>query len=593
MRAATLILLVLAMTNASNATTPPPEWRTRAERTAFRETSDYAETVAYCERLAAASPWVRYSTFGTSPEGRPLPLLVVSRDRAFTPEAARKTGKPIVLVQNGIHSGEIDGKEASLALVREIAVTKSLAALVEDAILVVIPIYNVDGHERSSPYNRINQNGPESMGWRATAQGYNLNRDYLKADAPETRALLALFDAWQPHLFVDTHVTDGADFQYDVLYTLEADGYVAPEVGRYVTDVFEPRVRPAMERAGHIVESYFNPRDYADISKGIERMVFTPRFSNGFGALVNRPTILVETHMFKTFERRIDATYDLLVETLRAVNAEPKALVEATRAADAAAARLGGTGGDVPLTLEVTDTPRTITFRGVEFRFEESDVSGTRRIVYGDAPRDFEMPRFDELRVTKSVAAPRAYVVPGEWTEVVERLRAHGIALERLEAPVEAELETYRLESPTWSPAPFEGHHPVRFTARAVRERRTLDPGDVVVRLDQPKARLVVHLLEPEAPDSLAAWGFFDTIFEQKEYGEGYVLEKLAREMLANDPALEREFKERLAADPKFAADARARLNFFYRRSPYWDSKLGAYPVVRLTGPLQLKTRPF
>jgi hypothetical protein len=302
------------------------DWRTVAERTGFRKTSTYDETVDYCRRLDAASPWIRLLTFGRSPEGRDLHLLVLSRDEAFTPEAARRTGQPVLLVQNGIHSGEIDGKEACLALAREIAITKSLEHLLDSAILLVVPIYNVDGHEFSTPYNRFNQKGPEEMGWRATAQHYNLNRDYLKADAPETRALLAMWEAWRPDLFVDTHVTDGADFQYDVLYTMESTGYVAPEIARYVEDVFQPHVRPAMERAGHVARPYFVLRDEKDLSKGISGFIFNPRFSNGWAALRNRPAILVETHMLKSFEVRIKATYDLLVETLREMNRAPGAL---------------------------------------------------------------------------------------------------------------------------------------------------------------------------------------------------------------------------------------------------------------------------
>lgn len=572
----------------------PPDWRTVAERTDYRETATYDETVAYCKRLEAASPLVHYTTFGTSPEGRPLPLLVLARDRAFTPEAARKTKRPVVLVQNGIHSGEIDGNEACLALARDVAVTGEKASLLDHAILVVIPIYNVDGHAQANPYNRINQDGPDEMGWRATGQNLNLNRDYIKADAPETRDFLALFDAWNPDLYIDNHVTDGADFQYDVLYTIESTGYVARSVGAYIDDVFQPHVRPAMERDGHVVESYFLLRDETDLAKGIERMVFPPRFSNGFGAIRNRPTILVETHMLKSFRVRIKATYDLVVETLVEINRDPEALRRAVAEADAETVALGASydpARRLPLRLAVDDTSRTIRFRGVEYHNDTSDVSGAPRVLYGTAPHEFDVALHDHFKVTADVAPPLAYVVPPAWAEVVERLRAHGLKLERLEAPVTADFETYRIENPKWSPGPFEGRHPVRFDARPVVERRTLPAGSVVVRLDQPLAKVAVHLLEPAAPDSLAAWGFFDATLEQKEYAEGYVLEALARKMLDADPALKEEFEAKLEHDPEFKASPEARLNFFYRRSPFWDPRIGAYPVVRVTSPLTVKTR--
>lgn len=582
------ILMLCAALHALPSTARADDWATRAERTDYRETSTYAETVAYCERLDRASPWAKYATFGTSPEGRPLPLLILSRDGAFTPDAARATGKPILLVQNGIHAGEIDGKEASLALAREIVVTKRLASLLDAAIVLVIPIYNVDGHERASPYNRINQDGPENMGWRATGEGLNLNRDYMKADARETRAFLDLFNAWSPHLFVDTHVTNGADYQYDLLYTLESSGYVDPYVARYVDEVFEPVVRPALERSGHVVESYFNLRDPVDITKGIERMIFPPRFSNGYGALRNRPTILVETHMLKPFKTRVVATYDLLVETLRAINAAPKALVDAVEAADRATARLGTEGGEVPLKLAIADSPRPLQFRGVELRFEQSDVSGAKMVVYGDAPKTFEIPLYDRFEVATKIKAPRYYLLPPGWTAVEERLAAHGIAFSRLAEPVTAEIESYRFENVSWLPFSYEGRHPAKVTSVPIRERRTYAAGSIVVPLDQPRAKIAIHLLEPDAPDSLVAWGLFDTIFEQKEYGESYVLEKLAREMMAKDAALKKEFEERLAKDAEFAANPRARLYFFYRRSPYWDAKLNVYPVARVVDPIKL-----
>jgi len=584
--ALTVVCLALALANCQTVFGADDPWQTTAERTGYHKTSTYDETIAYCKKLAAASPWVSYSTFGTSPQGRPLPLLVVSRDRAFTPEAARRSGKPIVLIQNGIHSGEIDGKEASLALVRDIAVKKQIASLVEHATVLVVPIFNVDGHERSGPYNRINQDGPDEMGWRSTAQGLNLNRDYMKADSPEMRAMLALFGAWSPDLYIDTHVTDGADFQYDVLFTVESSGYVARPVAEYVTGVLQPMVRPAVEKKGHIVESYFNLRDSADLSKGVERQVFTPRFSNGYGALRNRPVVLVETHMLKSFGVRVRATYDLLTELLVAVNAKPEALRNAVATADAGTTADGRSYDPArreTLRLELTDSSRKITFRGTAFTIAQSDVSGSSWISYGSTPQDVEIPLFDDVRPTVTVAPPLAYAVPPEWKTVIERLALHGLRTRVLSRPVTAEFETYRLTKPVWQAPSYEGRHPLRYSVEPVTEKRTLPAGSVIVPLDQPNARIAIHLLEPGAPDALAAWGFFDPIFEQKEYAEGYVLEKLARKMLAADPALKAEFEKRLETDAAFRENSRARLWFFYERSPYRDPTLGAYPVVRIT----------
>lgn len=590
-----LLLILVAVPVAARA--QDEDWRTRAERSDYRETARYGETVDYCRRLERAAPrWVRFTAYGTSPEGRALPLLIISKHGDFTAAAARRAGRPIVLIQSGIHAGEIDGKDASLALARDIVITKKHAALADHAIVLIIPIYNVDGHERFGAFNRINQQGPEEMGWRVTAQQLNLNRDYMKADAPETRALIALFNEWRPDLYIDNHVTDGADYQYELLFTAETQGYMGKEVADYNAQVLQPQIRAGLERAGHITEHYFDLRDTKDPSKGLDTYIFTPRFSNGYGALRNRPTILVETHMNKPYKTRVIATYDLLVETLRVVGGSAQQLMQAVRAADEATSRLGNSYDatrKVPLLFDQTEKSRPFTFRGKEFRIELSEVSGDARVIYGDRPRDIETVIYEEFQETAAVAPPLAYIIPPAWQAVIDRLRAHGVRLERLSEEVSAEFETYRFSNAKWQENPYEGRHPATFMTRAVVERRTLPKGSVVVRLNDPLAKIVIHLLEPAAPDSLVQWGFFDGIFEQKEYAESYVLEKLAREMMETDPKLRAEFMERLRSDAAFRGSAAARLRFFYERSPYFDSFKNAYPVVRVTKPLDLKTEKF
>lgn len=587
-----LLLATIALTSILVEPAGAGDWRTRAERTAFRETSPYEETIAYCRRLDAASPWIAYTTFGRSPEGRDLPLLVLSKDGATTPEAARRAGRPVVLIQNGIHAGEIAGKEASLALAREIAITRSLAPLLDRATILVVPIFNVDGHERSSPYNRINQNGPAEMGWRATAQNYNLNRDYMKLDAPEMRAMLALVDAWRPDLYLDNHVTDGADYQYDLLYTLDARGDVSPPVATWIASTFQPRVRPGLERAGRVVESYFELVDGKDVARGIVFPLLGPRFSNGYAALRNRPAILVETHMLKTFEQRVKAHFDLMVETLREINRDPSALLGAVRRADELSSSIAP-GSPVALEYSIANRPARLTFRGNAYRHELSEVSGDVRVIYDVTPRDVELDAFSEVDPKTTVAAPRAYVVPRAWTDVVERLRLHGIRLERVLEPMTIDAERYRFENVSFAAQPFEGRHRATYTVRAERGPQRIAAGDVLVPLDQPLARLAIHLLEPQAPDSFAAWGFFSAVFEQKEYGEHYALEALAREMLARDAALRAEFERRLREDAAFRGSAEARLDFFYRRSPYWDARKDVYPVLRLVGAERPRTERF
>jgi hypothetical protein len=566
----------------------PDEWRTKAERTGFRETGDYADTREYARRLDEASPWIALVSFGTSPQGRDLMLLVASKEGAFDPAAARTSGKPVVLVQNAIHAGEIEGKDASLMLLRDIAVTREREALLEGVTLLVLPLFNVDGYARFGPHTRINQNGPRESGWRATAQNLNLNRDYLKADAPEMRDWLRLFQAWQPDLLIDTHTTDGADYQYVVTYQMGTRRDVPPSIAAWSGDVFLPHVSGSVERAGFLTGPYLDLRDPLDPARGFQGVHDTGRYSTGYVPLRNRPALLVETHMLKAYEPRVRSTYETLAAALEVVSRDPGALREAVRAAEEWSAAFGRTadGDSIPLAFELSDSLGTLRYRGVEYERTPSEISGALSVIYGEEPIEVEVPFAEELVPARQVRPPLGYLIPAQWTELAERLRLHGVPVERLREPVEGTFEVVRFDSVAWEPEPYEGRHLLTFRTRTGLEPDTLPAGSFWVPLGNPSARLAMQLLEPDGPDSFVRWGFLDAIFEAKEYAEDYVMEGIAREMMAADPALREAFETRLAEDAAFRASPAARLEFFYRRTPFWDAREDRYPVVRVVQPL-------
>lgn len=567
----------------------PPDWETYAEKTNYKETPRYAETIEFCKRLAKASPLIRYETFGKSGEGRDLPLIVAAHD-TFTPEAARAAGKAVVLIQAGIHAGEIDGKDAGLALLRDAAITKTQSALLDKVVLLFIPIYSVDGHERASPYNRINQNGPKEMGFRANATNLNLNRDYMKADAPETRAWLALWNKWRPDLFIDCHVTDGADYQYNVTYQFERHENATRAVREWEEKVIEGRAVPAAEAAGNLLAPYLEFRDNRDLTKGIDEFIATPRYSTAYVPLRNAAALLIETHMLKDYRTRVKGTYDFLRAVLAEVNRDPerlhRAISESERETIEAGSGKRNESASIALRMELTDKPTPFHLKGVAYKTELSDVSGALRVIFDSSkPLDLTVPFYRDARVAVSVLMPSAYIIPPQWAEVMDVLRAHGLKLQRLSAPLTVDVESYRLREVKWASQSFEGRVMVACKPELVRERRTYAAGSIIVPMNQRDARVAVHLLEPAAPDSFVAWGFFDSILEQKEFGEDYVVEKLAREMMAKDENLRREFERRVMDDPKFAQSPRARLQFFYERSPYFDKQIGLYPVGRIVAP--------
>jgi hypothetical protein len=565
----------------------PAYWRTRAEKTSFRLTSDYDETMRYCRQLEAASRSVHVTSYGRSGQGRELPLVILSKDRAFTPEQARATGKPIVLIQNGIHSGEIEGKDASLALMRDITVLRAREALLDSVILLVLPIFSVDAHERRSRWNRINQNGPEEMGWRSTPIGLNLNRDYLKLETPEMRALIGqVFTRWWPHLLVDNHTTDGAEYRHDVTYSFNQGPGTPEGVKQWLLTAFEGRVVPRVQAMGHLTAPYLTFRRGNDPRSGITFDDSRPRYSTGYAPLQGRPGILVETHMRKSYRTRVQATYDLMVALLEEINTRPGELTEAVTRAESEVVARGRERDprrrEVVLSSTLTDSAVPFAYKGVRTRYEHSDIVGGPVARYSEAPWDTIVPLYRSSRPTLQIRQPAGYLIPQEWTVCRDRLDLHGVRYQRLARPFADTVEVQRIEE--WSAAArsSEGHRPISVSRVALERRwRGFRPGDLWVPLDQRSALVAVHLFEAQAPDGLMYWNAFDTVFEPKEYAEDYVMEPLARRMMADQPELAREFRRRVESDTAFARSPEARVDFFYRRSAWADPEQNLHPVAR------------
>ncbi|UJJ59051.1 M14 family metallopeptidase [Rhodanobacter denitrificans] len=580
-------LLLSALLGLAAFAASAADWTTPAEAAHFRTTPSYADTLAYLQRLQRAAPGVIHlETFGSTPEGRPMTVVIASGDGTFDPAAARAAHKPVVLLQAGIHPGEIEGKDAGLMLLRDIAVAGKVPHLLDQVVLVYIPVFNVDGHENASPYHRINQNGPERMGFRGQAQYLNLNRDYVKADAPEMRAWLKLWQRWLPDFLIDVHTTDGADYQYDLTWYTEDPHKLDPALSAWQRDAIVKHVMPAYEQRGHLASIYLEFKDGREPRKGIINFGSGPRFSTGYAALQNRPALLIETHMLKPYANRVRAVYDLVELLLEQVGAHPAALLAATAQADAATiARAHDANARVALSFEPDPQPTRFELKGYAFTLSHSDISGSEWIRYDPrTPKRYTIDNWNGLLPDVSIAPPAAYAVPAQWTTIIDRLDAHGIAYRRTERPLTIRAEGYQLDDPVWASKPFEGHLMLRdFRLRAVPREVTLPAGSAIVPLDQRAANVAIELLEPQAPDSLLRWGFLDAVFEAKEYGEPRVVEQLARDMLARNPALKAAFAQKLHDDPAFAADSRARLMYFFERSPWYAAQnVGAYPVLRL-----------
>jgi len=553
------------------------------EKSDCKATPSYDETVAYCKQLDAASPFIQYTSFGVSPQGRKLPLLIVDSDSRFDPASARRAGKLVILIQAGIHSGEIDGKDAGLMFFRDMAINQQFGGVPANITFLFIPIFNVDGHERFGPYNRINQDGPEEMGWRTTAQNLNLNRDFLKADTPEMQAWLKLFQQWLPDFFVDIHVTDGADYQYVMTYGLETHGNMDQGLTNWTVDRFIPVMEAKMDEAGYPAFPYVMFRKWHDPRSGLRSSVGGPRFSQGYTATQNRIGLLVENHSLKDYKTRVSGTYELFRIIRDLLEIEASSLLEMNRLADEYTASPAFRNNPLPVDFKQGNDSIMVEFRGVEYDVEKSDLTGGDWFrYYPDKPATYLVPYFYQQVPSKSILLPKAYIIPPEWTEVIEKLNFHGIRYTVLQDPQTIRVQSFRFRDYSWGKSSYEGRFSLTTSWDTIYEERLYPKGSVLIGTDQRTARIIAHIFEPASPDSYLAWGFFNAIFEMKEYFETYSMEEYARKMIAEDLILKTEFEIWLENHPEMKSNQWGQLEWFYRRSPWWDSRKDGYPVGKV-----------
>ncbi|MFT7567624.1 MAG: hypothetical protein ACI846_001934, partial [Pseudoalteromonas distincta] len=483
--------------------------------------------------------------------------------------------KPTIFIQAGIHSGEIDGKDAMFMLLRDIATGKRRDILKKVNILF-IPILNVDGHERSSAFNRINQRGPAKMGFRTNANNLNLNRDFTKLDTPEVRSVLKVINDYNPNLYIDVHVTDGADYQYDVTY-----GYnpvfssESPAVSDTLNQFFKPLIDDTLAKQGHIPGPLVFVMDKRDFKKGLAGWVATPRFSNGWGDLKSLPTILVENHSLKPYKQRVLGTYVFLDGAITALSKHSHELANAVKKEQEF----------VPKQLIVKrgyakQADTIAQFKGIEYSSSMNSLSGQNEVKYlGKAHTYTDLPIYWQKDVQHTVEVPKAFFIPPVYSNIIEKLKLHGVSINKLEGANTQPLKVAKVAEYTFDKAPFEGRFRVSATFDYVPAINVDLDGWYQVNTQQKAGELAVHLLHPEGPDSFFAWGEFNTIFQRTEYMENYALIPYARQMLKDNPKLALKFDEKLK-DKSFASDAEARLNWLYEQSPFYDQAYLKYPIL-------------
>ncbi len=559
-------------------------WLTRFERSGGEETPRYLETLQYCQALAEASPDAQLISFGKSAQGRALSVLILSGKKAFDPKA-RHDSIPTVLITCCIHPGESAGKDAALMLARDCLFSQTQPSLLDSVRILIIPIFNADGHERFGPYNRINQLGPREMGFRVTSTRLNLNRDFMKAETPEMRAWIDLFNRWDPDFVFDCHTTDGQDFQYAAAYYIDTHPEFGGKVSAWVRDDFLPPLKKQLENKDVPIIPYAGLLDPLQPAKGLLGGIWPPRLSNIYCTVRNRPGFLIEAHSLKPYSVRVHATYEILLSGLRLIRDQRDSLKQAIDKMRNQTARLGQMPyQSLPLRFKTRmDSGDSLLFRSFGFKVDTGMVSNQAYKVYNKTPVNIPTVYYNTVVPTLSVSAPRGYIVPVQWQTIIDIIQAHGIETQTLSQPLRGEFETYRFHDVRLPASSYEGHQRPSYSVTSVTRYRELPAGSAYIPLGHPDARLIMHLLEPQAPDALVKWGYMNTIFEHRVYFEDYVMEPMAEVMYNSDADLRQRYQKKLTTDSTFASSARARLEFFYQRTHYWDEEKNLYPIVRIT----------
>ncbi|MGZ3849400.1 MAG: M14 family zinc carboxypeptidase [Flavisolibacter sp.] len=542
------------------------------------QTPTYFQIIDWWKKLDARSPLIKMQEMGPSDAGFPIDLILVSADRDFNIASIRSKKKNIILINNGIHPGEPDGIDASMLLVRDIA--ENRFPLPPNIVLGIIPVYNIGGCLNRSNHYRVDQNGPEAFGFRGNAENLDLNRDFIKCDSREALTFSKIFHYLDPDVFVDNHVSDGADYQHVMTLLTSQHNKLGGEMGTFLNGTFEPALYSLMKEKGFDLVPYVNHSGEIP-DKGWSQFWDSPRYSTGYATLWNSFSFMPETHMLKPYAQRVAADKALMESFITFTAAHGREILDLR--ARTLKQQLSQNRFPISWKLDKTRSAQ-IDYKGYEAGHKTSGVSGLPRLYY-DRSKPFEsrVPFYNEYRDSLSVEKPMAYVIPQGWWKVTERLMANGVKMKRLSRDTAIKVQWYRIEGYQSGQRPYEGHHPnSQVSVQDGVKMMNFRKGDYYIPLDQAANRFLVETLEPQAEDSYFAWNFFDPILGQKEGYSDYHFEDVAAAYLLKHPELKTELDQKKSQDSSFARNADAQLNFVFQHSEYFEPDFLQYPVYRI-----------
>jgi hypothetical protein len=542
------------------------------------QTATYEEVISFYETLDKKTDKGKLLSYGSTDVGKPLNLFVISSDGDFDPTSVKKKNKRIILINNAIHAGEPDGVDACIKLSEDILVRKLIdPKTLENVVICIIPVYNIDGFLNRAADRRPNQNGPEEVGVRANAKNLDLNRDFIKCDAENTKTFETIFREWDPDIFIDTHVSDGADYQYTMTLISTQFDKLNPVLGGFLKNEMQPDLYKRMEKSG------FEMCPYVELYKktpddGILGFLETPRYSTGYSTLFNSIGFVTETHMLKPFPKRVESTYQFLFSLVEYTGTNYQKIGELRKEANRSVTEQK----QFPIAWNL-DTLKwdTFNFKGYEAKYKPSSISGQPRLYYDESsPYTKSIKNYDFYTPVITIEKPVKYIIPQGWKEVIERFEINKVKMKRLASDTMLTVESYYIEDYKTIKNPYEGHY-LHYDVKVKKENQQIQyyKGDYIVETNQACNRFIVETLEPQATDSYFCWNFFDAILQQKEGFSDYVFEEKAEEILKQNSEIKKEFDLRKQQDTAFSKNSLEQLKFIHQRSKFKEKLQMRYPV--------------
>lgn len=551
---------------------------TKFEKTKAEQTPTYDEIIAWWKMMDTRFPQVNMRTIGMSDAGYPLHLITVNNDKDFNFESLRKKNKRIILINNGIHPGEPDGIDASMLLIRDIVTAKK--KLPDNIVLAIIPVYNIGGVLNRSANYRVDQNGPAEFGFRGNSQNLDLNRDFIKSDSREARAFAEIFHLCDPDVFVDNHVSNGADYQHVMTLLTSQHSKLGGIMGEYMNKQFEPGLYSLMKEKGYDLVPYVSFGGNTP-DAGMTAYFDGPRYSSGYATLWHSFAFVPETHMLKSYDQRVRSTYSLM-ESFIEFTSKNSATIKQLRDKTKESVKQQT---DFPLSWSVDRNESTeVTFKGYESGRKPSDISGLPRLYYDRSkPYEKQIKYFNSFPARLSAKKPDAYIIPQGWWKIIDLLKINKVQMRPLSRDSTIEVEVYRIEDYKTAPRPYEMHHmnsDVKLSTSI--QKINFRKGDIYIPMNQTANRFLMEVLEPQADDSYFAWNFFDGILGQKEGYSSYAFEDIAAQYLKDHPDLKTKLDQKKSTDTALAKSASAQLDFIYKNSPYYEPAHMRYPIFRV-----------